>query len=112
MAPQAAQAVLVPVLVDRQRCDAATTDAVKNMMLMNPPSAFSVRLTSHVFVTVALIYSGRDLCFPGRRVQHRLPRSRHLHLSAICVACVQSLLALQSTSCVDCVHELPSAMDQ
>ena len=43
MAFQAAQAVLVPVLVDRQRCDAATTDAVKNMMLMNPPSAFSVR---------------------------------------------------------------------
>ena len=46
MALQAAQAVLVPVLVDRQRCDAASTDAVKNMMLMNPPSAFSVPLTS------------------------------------------------------------------
>ena len=35
--------MLVPVLVDRQRCDAATTEAVKNMMLMNPPSALSVR---------------------------------------------------------------------
>ncbi len=34
--------MLVPVLVDRQRCDAATTEAVKNMMLMNPPSALSV----------------------------------------------------------------------
>ena len=45
---QAAQAVLVPVLVDRQRCDAATTEAVKNMMLMNPPSALSVWHPLHV----------------------------------------------------------------
>ena len=45
--------MLVPVLVDRQRCDAATTEAVKNMMLMNPPTAFSVRpVTARFSVSV------------------------------------------------------------
>lgn len=31
------------MLLDRQRVDPATTEAVRDMMLMSPPTAFTVR---------------------------------------------------------------------
>ena len=44
---QTAQAVLVPMLLDRRRVDPATAQAVKDMMLMSPPTDFTVRSAPH-----------------------------------------------------------------